>query len=153
MEHLLLPKMFVDPAFLGTKNLNKAIEKYPKYTIEKIDFEEFELKFFLNNFKDVNIKVEIVPINCDHEILWLIEAEVDKIKYFSGLISDVNSNLGLWRVQAKDMYDKKYNILSLDINNKDNLVHSGVIRKNFTISIKNKDFNKNSFLSILVCKI
>lgn len=147
-----MPHDQVEPAFLGTNDLKTNSSVYPKYNIEKISYDEFELKFYISSFKKIDINVEIVPINCDHEILWLIEVVGDGLKHFSGLISHVESNIGMWMVEAKKCDNTKFSGLVLDLSNK-TVKNTGIIKNAFSLSLLSTEIDKDNFIKILVKKM
>ena len=123
--------MKIIPLSLGFNKSNiKNAYKYPKYTINKLPDDEFIFEFDPNAFDQV--KVTIVPINCDHMVLWLVEATGKNDSIFSGLLSGVNDNSGLWFVEV--LGDKNNNCkIVLDINQEKGLVKKGIFKKWFSL--------------------
>jgi hypothetical protein len=138
--------MKIIPLSLGFNKSNiKNAYKYPKYTINKLPDDEFIFEFDHNAFDQV--KVTIVPINCDHMVLWLVEATGKNDSIFSGLLSGVNDNSGLWFVEV--LGDKNNNCkIVLDINQEKGLVKKGIFKKWFSLITDLEDHDNLIKISI-----
>jgi hypothetical protein len=138
--------MKIIPLSLGFNKSNiKNAYKYPKYTINKLPDDEFIFEFDPNAFDQV--KVTIVPINCDHMVLWLVEATGKNDSIFSGLLSGVNDNSGLWFVEV--LGDKNNNCkIVLDINQEKGLVKKGIFKKWFSLIADLEDHDNLIKISI-----
>ena len=119
------------------KSNKKNTLNYPRYDINKVSGEEFELEIDVSSLDRKDIKITIVPINCDHMILWLMEAMDKDTPIFSGLLTDVDDNSGFWFVESEDQDSYKIN---LDIN-KDSLVYKGMTKRWFSLSPISDNFN------------
>lgn len=130
--------MKIIPLSLGLSKLNKKnCYEYPKYTIYKLSSDEFIFEFDPNIFDKV--KVTIVPINCDHMVLWLVETVDNNHSIFSGLLSEVNNNSGLWFVKALGDKINNCNIV-LDINQEGGLVKRGIFKRWFLLGADSKNY-------------
>lgn len=121
--------MKIIPLSLGFKKINNNTLEYPKFKINKNPYNEFELEFDIKYFDKKDIKVNIIPINCDHEVLWSVEAEGSGISISFGILSDVSSNSGLWFIEILNEI-KSFKILS-DVSKK--LQDKSMVRHSFTI--------------------
>ena len=129
--------MKIVPLSLGFKKLNNNTLEYPKFSINKNPYNEFELEFDTKYFDKKDIKVSIVPINCDHEVLWSVEAEGNGVNIFFGILSDIGHNNGLWFIEILNK-TKPFKILS-DINKR--VDDKAMVRRWFTLVQENKDFD------------
>ena len=129
--------MKIIPLSLGFKKLNNNTLEYPKFKINKSPDNEFELEFDTKYFDKKDIKVSIVPINCDHEVLWSVEAKGSGINIFFGILSDIGHNNGLWFIEILNEA-KPFKILS-DINKK--IDDKAMVRRWFTLIPNSADFD------------
>jgi hypothetical protein len=105
---------------LGLKNdLSKNISNYPLYNITKINDDEFELEFVAEKKRDQSIKISLIPINCDHMILWLFEISDKEDSHFFSMIANVDNNVGMWSVQIINNKDLGQCSINSDINQGD----------------------------------
>lgn len=131
--------MKIIPLSLGfNKSNTKNAYKYPKYTINKLPDNEFVFEFDHKTLDKV--KVTIVPINCDHMVLWLVETGNTKDSVFSGLLSGVEDNSGLWFVEILDGKTNNCKII-LDISKEKGLVKKGIFKRWFSLITDLKDYD------------
>ena len=104
--------MKIKPLSMGINKKNNTVLRTPKYYIDKIGSNTFDLYFDLNNANIQDIKVTLAPINCDHEVAIVVEF-IDNINTnISAILVDVNSNTGLWHIECHDYNMKSYNLIS-----------------------------------------
>jgi len=97
----------------------------------KGDKDTFELSFISE--KEQTIEISLVPINCDHMLLFLFEIITDNSLYFYSVFANVENNSGMWSVQNINNGQKsEYSIFS-DI--KEGSFQRAIFRNSFTIKL------------------
>ena len=141
----------IHPLSLGLKKINKNTFNYPICEIIKKNDNQFELNFTPIDLNIIDIKVNIIPINCDHNILWMIEASSKENTHTYGTISYVDKNTGLWLIETLNSNNLSFFGLSSDINNK--LSNNLIAKRSFSFTLQgSKDLSTN-VLKILAKKI
>jgi len=122
-------------------------------SITKINDEEFELVFNFIGLNKIDIKVNIIPINCDHNILWMIEAFSGEYAHTYGMISYVDGNTGLWFIENVNRKNKNFSGLVSDINSNKKPLNEVIAKRLFSFSLGPHSNTDTNIIKILAKKI
>jgi hypothetical protein len=127
------------PLSIGTKKIKNSKVEYSNLKIFEIDEGKFELIFLINKKQVNSFNISIIPINCNHLILWLVESFNTSNHYTYGLLSGVEYNSALWFLEVPESKEVEILKLSSDLNENLTLNKSIFLRKSFCVEFLEKE--------------